>query len=87
MLKIIMHDPKCDPCVRCTCGAEPIQGRDVVFDVYIELSDSTVIVHVASDYMVNFDCANAAGARALADVMARSQVGTDGWYTRGVAQS
>ena len=92
MLKIISHDPKCDPCVRCTCGAEPgpthpagvdeyIEG----FDEYIELSDSTVIVHVASDYMVNFDCADAADARTLAGVMAHARVSTDSWDTRGAA--
>ena len=44
MLKIISHDPKCDPCVRCTCGAEPVPVPPAVFTEYIELSDSTVIV-------------------------------------------
>jgi hypothetical protein len=42
------------------------------FEPYIELSDSTVIVHVESDYMVNFACVDASGARALAVLIAHT---------------
>ena len=83
MLKIIVHDSKCAPCDRCTCGAEPVPTHPAAFCEYIELRDSSVIVHITSDYMATFDCANEASAKALAAATQHTNVSSDSWDTRG----